>query len=200
LLLVIAAAWLLDSVLIPVICEQILSSKLRAVYSEQSKIFTPAIASLGVTAEPVPYFNCGDEYLTRWQSEVQCEAYQNYRWSFSPVSDAAKTSYPDNASKFDALLKENGWVLDRPQDKVTTIAGSSPDLVGNGGVGGQVPFHKNIGRGRDFISCNLQVDVQGYQGGAAVNPAWTINVNEFSCSQHIYFFTFHLHDYQYRGV
>lgn len=200
LLLLFATAWLGNYLLIPLVCERVLSSHLREVYHEQSVIFTPSIASLGVTSQPIEYFNCGDEQLTRWQSKMLCRAYQNYSWNFSSISSAAKEAYPRNAAKFDELLRENGWTSDRPQDRITSLAESNPDLPSNGGIGGEVSFHKNIGHGKNFISCNLQIDVQGYQSGIAAEPAWTINVNEFSCDQHIHFLAFHLQNYQYHGV
>lgn len=176
----------------PMIVENILSFHLRSAFAEQDKLFGGLIASLGVTSQPESHFQCGDELHTHWQTEALCWDFFTYAYDQSPISTKARSDYPANAARLDSLLRQNGWVNDRPNDSVTTIAGSNPYLSRNNGIGGEVPFHKNTGS----ISCNLEIDFRSLDDPIA--PA-AINVNEFSCSQHVSFFMPHLTLWQYQG-
>lgn len=179
----------------PILGGELASSHLRSVFAEQNKIFTEPIASLGVMGEPDIHFQCTDELHTHWQTEVLCENFANYTYNQSPISRTAKASYPVNAARFDQLLKQNGWVNDRPHDPVTTLSDSNPYLSQNAGRGGSVPFHKNIGS----ISCNLEIDFNPLNDPNNPVAPGAINVNEFSCSQNIKFFMPHLTIWQAPG-
>lgn len=179
----------------PILFGRLATAHLRSVFAEQSKLMSGPIASLGVTGEPSTRFQCLDEQHTHWQTEVICQNFAVYNYNESPISAAAKNNYPSNAAKFDQLLKENGWVNDRPQDPVTTLAGSNPYSPQNAGQGGSVPFHKNIGS----ISCNLKINFNPLNDPNNPAAPGAINVNEFSCSQNIRFFMPHFTNWQAQG-
>lgn len=179
----------------PILVGRLATSHLRNVFAEQSKLLSDPIVSLGVTGEPNTHFQCIDERHTHWQTEVICENFAVYGYNQSPISVTAKNNYAHNAAKFDQLLKENGWANDRPQDSVTSLAGSNPYSSQNGGRGGSVPFHKNIGS----ISCNLKIDFNPLNDPSNPVAPGAINVNEFSCSQNVTFFMPHLTKWQAQG-
>ena len=176
----------------PLAVDSLMTFQLRKTFSEQSRLFTGPIASLGVAGEADDHFQCDDEQYTHWQTESLCQNFATYIYDVSPISKTAKDTYPRNAAAFDLLLKQQGWVPDRPGDPVSTLAGSDPYAAQNRGEGGGVPFHKNIGS----IDCNLEIDFNGLS--ELPDPA-SINVNEFSCSQHIRFFMPHLTPWQATG-
>lgn len=171
----------------PYLVGRITTSHLRSVFAEQSRIFTEPIASLGVTGRPDTRFQCIDEQHTHWQTKVLCQNFANYAYNQSPISETAKNNYAVNAAKFDELLRQNGWVNDRPHDSVTTLVDSNPYLAQNGDQGGSVPFHKNIG----LVSCNLEIDFNPLNNPDNPAAPGSINVNQFSCQQTIKFFMPH---------
>lgn len=176
----------------PVLVGNVSTGQLKKVFAQQSEIFTEPIASLGVTGQPTTNFQCIDELHTHWQTSLICQDFYIYPDNQSPISLTAKNNYAINAAKFDKLLKQNGWVNDRPHDPITTLAGSNPYLPQNNGLGDGVPFHKNIGS----ISCNLEIDFSSLS--ELVGPG-SININGFGCSQTIKFPMPHLINWQSPG-
>lgn len=170
-----------------------MTAQMRSTFSQQSKLFMQPLASIGVIGHPRTLFECYNQVWTRTTTTTLCTNFLAYHYSFSPMSPSVRNSFPANAAHFDALLKQNGWVNDRPQDAVTTIAGSDPYAPGNGGLGGDVPFHKNVGD----ISCNMEVDVSGLKDPVSPN---TVNLNTFSCSQTITFSMYHSAAAVQRGI
>lgn len=167
------------------------STRLKSVFNQQSAIFAQPIASLGIAGSPSATFQCNDYQNTHLESYILCQDSYSYPYNPNPISTSAKNSYVSNATKFDALLKQNGWVNDRPHDAITTLVASDPYLPQNGGNGGDVPFHKNIGS----ISCNLEIDFEGLWFPDNPIPG-SISVNEFSCQQTVKVFMPHISNWQ----
>ncbi len=179
----------------PHLIGRVMTSDLRNAFAEQSKIFTKQIASLGITGEPDVHFQCIDEQYTHWRAELICQNFADYAYNESPISETAKDHYPVNAARFDQLLKQNGWINDRPQDAVTTLVESNPYLPQNNDQGGEVPFHKNIGS----ISCNLEISFNPLNNPNNPAAPGSINVNEFICQQDVGFFLPSLTTWQAKG-
>jgi hypothetical protein len=179
-------------VLSPLVVQEVSTGHLRSVFAQQDAIFAEPIASLGITGQPSTDLQCIDELHTHWQTQVICQDFASYPYVSSSISQTASNAYPKNAAKFDELLKQNGWVPDRPHDPIVSLAASNPSLPQNGGLGGSVPFHKNIGA----ISCNLEIDFQGLS--EPIDPG-SINVNDFGCQQTITYFMPHLSAWQSSG-
>lgn len=157
------------------------TTDLRKVFNQESSALSDAIGALGVNEPLGNHFQCIDLRVTHWQTAQQCQAFTTYPFMATPISAQAKQNLAVNAARLDELLQSRGWAPDRPQDPITTIVGSNPYTAQNGGQGGQVPFHKNIGP----ISCNLEIvfsDLVGFTAPGA------INVNQFSCQKQIKFF------------
>ena len=117
---------------------------------------------------------------------MTCQAFAAYTYNQGGnLTESNQAAFVRVATNLDALLRRNGWINDRPHDAVTTIVASNPYDPKNGGQGGEVPMHKNIGD----ISCNLEVDVNGFSANTAPGA---VNVNLFSCRQQRSFFQLHL--------
>jgi hypothetical protein len=154
---------------------------LRTTFAKQATIFTKPLASLGVIGRATNSVQCVADHSARFTAYYLCLDTSIYPYNTNPISTAAQAKYSVNAAKIDLLLKQNGWINDRPHDAITTLVDSNPYLPLNGGVGAEVPFHKNIGT----VSCNLEVDFNSLSG--EIDPG-SINVNYFSCQQKIRLF------------
>jgi hypothetical protein len=118
-------------------------------------------------------WNCRPNPLA---STSACRAVQFYR-SSAPLPASARDHILASAHNLDVLLLRNGWTIDRPQDPITTIAGSILTKPVAPFTSTQVvPYHENIGG----ISCNLIIQFSGPNDG--VSPG-IVSVNEFSCQQ-----------------
>jgi hypothetical protein len=158
---------------------------LQQLFKQQSAIFTGPITSLGITGQPTRTFQCLDDHTTHLATYYVCLESYAYPNNTAPISTTALASYPANASTFDTLLKQNGWLNDRPRDPVTTLVDSNPYLAQNGGVGAEVPFHKNVGA----VSCNLEVTFNSLSDDTSPG---SIDATEFSCQQTVRLFMPHI--------
>jgi hypothetical protein len=178
----------------PLVVTQVATGHLKSVFMQQSELLEKPISSLGIVGQPKVTLQCIDELHTHWQTQLICENFTSYPYNATPISQAAKNTYATNAAKLDQLLKQNGWVNDRPHDQITSLVASNPYAPQNGGLGGDIPFHKNIGA----ISCNLEIDFEGLSHADTVDPG-SISVNDFGCQQTITYFMPHLTNWQSLG-
>jgi hypothetical protein len=154
------------------------TAKVKTTFNQQSSILSTPIQSLGIVGNANANLQCVTDHETSWATYVTCIDAAHYPYTTNPITSYYQTNFPANAAKFDTLLKQNGWVNNRPHDAVTTIAASNPYLATNAGVGAEVPFHKNIGA----VSCNLEVSFSSLF--ESIGPG-SIDVNQFSCQQTI---------------
>lgn len=170
-----------------VVSNGITTGNLRNLFEQQSTVFTEPITSLGIVGKPLSSVQCVEDHHSLWVTYFSCEDFYSYPSNKAPISRAAEASFETNASKFDQLLRQNGWIS-RSQESVATIAASNPYLPMNGGVGGEVPFHKTVGP----ISCDLEITFSSLSGG--LDPG-SINVDHFDCQQTIRIFMPHLFNF-----
>jgi len=166
------------------------ASKLQSDYNQEANALGGLVGALGVTRSDDEIFQCSVTQTTHTQTHERCEDFARYSYNSQPISASAKQNYAANAAKLDALLKSRGWSNDRPHDAITTLAASNPYSAQNGGVGGSVPFHKNVGA----VSCNFEITFSGLSSSASATPG-AINVNQFSCQQNISFAALHIDAY-----
>lgn len=163
------------------------AQRVSATYHAESTALDSAINTLGIEQNPEVISSCTISNTTHWTSTQRCATYSTYTYNDQPLSAEKQATYSQHAAKLDALLAARGWTPDRPQDTIKTLASSNPYLASNGGTGGQVPFHKNIGA----ISCNLEIDYNGLDSTTGPSPG-ALNVNQFSCQEEFSYTQFHL--------
>ncbi len=162
------------------------TSHLRTVYQQELSPLVPYVNQLMAGQKPTQTFHCATESYTPSQTQLYCVGSVNYAYNPTPLPASARASVKAAAASLDRTLKAHGWVVDRPQDAITSVEGSLPSKPRSDGfVAGEVPFHKNIGD----ISCNFEVEFDGPTDG--VSPGIIIP-NEFSCQQNVTYADIHM--------
>lgn len=173
----ILAALIMYALVWPWAVEQVTTRDVIDRFDHEFGLLAKPIADLGVTAEPVHHFECFKRMQTHWQAKEVCSAFVTYRFDTAAPSASTLKNYTTNANKLATILQKDGWVQDRPQDKLT-LTSINPYSSANDGEGGEMPYHKNIGP----ISCNLEVTFDSLNFPQNPDPG-ALNINGFSCSK-----------------
>lgn len=197
-LTVLLLLWLLCYMLIPLGMEYLLTARLRSTYDDQRQLLGATIQDI-VGTNISDTFQCEVVTQSHTRTTLFCQKFGSTAYQFSKPSQTSIDKLPGNITHLDALLAQNGWQIDRPQDDIKSIEASSSYSAANGGVGGQVPFHKNVGA----ISCNLIIVFDPLPSqmlsGQTVSPG-AINVNQFSCQQTVSYPMLHMKAYHWSGI
>lgn len=173
----VAIAW-------PLVAQYVISTNLARIYSEQSKPLLQPVADLLGSDASTPAAECYERSHDYTQVKLDCEVGRTYTTSVKPRTDASRAEVLAKAKALDAALNAQGWVADRQQDAVKTVADAVPSAPLASFHSISVPFHKNIGS----TSCNLEVFFTGPSDG--VSPGM-VDVNRFSCQQNASYFMPH---------
>jgi hypothetical protein len=179
LIMIIASAM----VLWPVVVRQQSQDHVQVIFAKES---APLVDSLSVIAgESSSKSQCQGWRHSYWRTTTLCQAFRVYPYNPTHIPAERRQDIAAHAKELDGLLKAHGWTVDRPNDPITTIAGSLPSAPLPAGYSTQsVPFHKNVGE----ISCNLKISFTGPSNGQSPG---IIMVDEFSCQQNSSCFQFH---------
>ncbi|MDB5182397.1 MAG: hypothetical protein JWO47_181 [Candidatus Saccharibacteria bacterium] len=170
----------------PMISKAMATSHLKQVSNREMQPLLEPINALMQGAEPRRVLECGEKSHTHIKTNLFCQDVNFYKYNPEALPDSSRSRIASEAAYLDKILAQNGWTIDRPQDEIKTIEGSIPTTALQRFYGGgQVPFHKNIGA----ISCNLEIWFGGPTDG--ISPG-AVNVNRFSCQQHISYPMLHI--------
>jgi hypothetical protein len=175
------AIYLVRMLIIPSIVEGFASRHERAAFGREYSVLSGPLQKLGVPEFTDRRTECLYDAADPKSNDVYCHTFVLSNYGDQAISHEALRSFTANANSLEALLRHDGWSLDRPQDPITRLAGINPYTAANGGKGGTIPYHKNIGS----ISCNLDINFDGLNIALGNTPGM-LWVNEFSCSQHIH--------------
>jgi hypothetical protein len=183
---VVITALYINEAIVPKLVEQTTAFRLQRLQLEQDAMLGSAIRAIGVNGVPQVRSECGGSTQTHWHVSSDCRAYAYYEYHpAQPLPSNLRDMYLKNAQTLDALLLKNGWVVNRPGDKITSIAGIIPTHPLADGVGEQMSYHKVIGH----TTCNFSVSFGGPTDG--VSPG-VVSVTGYSCSEQLSYFMPHL--------
>lgn len=176
----------------PAMGKVLAAAHLKKVSSQEMQPLIQPVSNVVQGAPPKRTVACYEESYTRTKTQLYCQDANIYPYNPEPLPDSSRSEVVAQAAVLDKTLTKNGWVIDRPQDKIKTVAESIPTEPLEPFHGDGVPFHKNIGT----ISCNLKVSFSGPTDG--VSPG-VIIIDQFSCQQNTSYFMLHASSHTNQG-
>ena len=168
------------------------SAHLKQVSNQEMQPLIESVNGLMQGAVPRRILECNEVSHTYTKTQLYCQHVNLYAYNPNPLPDSSRSKIIAEAALLDKALAQNGWKVDRPQDKAKTVVTSIPTISLESFHGGGVPFHKNIGN----ISCNFEVSFVGPTDGTSPG---VINIYLFSCQQNITYFMIRASNYVNKG-
>ena len=163
------------------------------IFNQEAEKLTPAVSAL-VGKQPHDIItDCYDSEHTSVLTHSQCTSFRAYDYDGAPFPASQRSQVVDHAKQLDKILADNGWMADRQQDKIKTVADDIPASALEAYHGNPIAFHKNIGA----VSCNLRIDFSGPTDGASPG---VLTVDQFSCQQDATYLMPHMHPGIYGGA